>query len=71
MNGTNDTNAIVTGSGTASDPYIFNIHATSETAMIPHFMFYAVLIVVAFLAFVAAGGFMLGFYFGKRQKKSD
>jgi hypothetical protein len=64
----NVTNGIVTGTGTASDPYIYNFHTTSETVMIPHFMIYTILMVAAL---AAAGGFMLGFYFGKRRVKSN
>jgi hypothetical protein len=70
MNGTNDTNAIVSGSGTAADPYTYNFHTTSETFMMPHFMFYAVLILIV-VVLAATGGFTLGFYFRKRRKKSN
>jgi hypothetical protein len=59
------TNSITNGSGTATDPYTHNFHTTSETVMMPHFLFCAVLI-VAVLA--AATGFLMGFYIGKRRK---
>jgi hypothetical protein len=62
-----NTNIIISGSGTASDPYIYNFHPHSETVVLPHFMLYAVLI-AALLA--AGGGFVPGFYFGKRRRKS-
>ena len=31
MNGTNDTNSVVHGSGTASDPYTFNFHTYAQS----------------------------------------
>jgi hypothetical protein len=68
MNGTNETNMTASGSGTATDPDSYNFHSSSETDMIPHFVFYTVLIVVVL---AAAGGFILDFSFGKRRAKSN
>jgi ABC-type multidrug transport system permease subunit len=71
MNGTNNTNVVVTGSGTASDPITYNFHTNAQSY--GHdgtsWMFYIVVIIV--LGFPAAVGFLLGFYFGKSRKKSN
>jgi len=62
-----DSNVIVSGSGTAKDPYIYSFRTTSQSYGTP-VMFYAVIIVIGL---VAVAGFLLGFYFGKRRKHSD
>jgi hypothetical protein len=64
----NDTNIIVHGSGTASDPRTFEFHTTAQSYGTP-WMFYLVVIIVLGLA--AAAGFLLGFYFGKGRRKSN
>jgi hypothetical protein len=60
----NDTNTLVHGSGSASDPTTFEFHESAQSYG-SHVMVCAVVVVV-FLA--AAAGFLLGFYFGKRRK---
>jgi hypothetical protein len=65
MNGTNDTNMTVSGSGTASDPRTFDFHTTGNTYVVPG-VFYIIFLTI--IASVAIAGFMLGFYFGKRRK---
>jgi ABC-type multidrug transport system permease subunit len=55
----------VSGSGTASDPYTYNFHTNAQSYGMP-WMFYIMVIIVLGLA--ATGGFLLGFYFGKRRK---
>jgi hypothetical protein len=63
----NETNIITNGSGTASDPYTFNFHTTGQSYGHPS-GFHAVAI---FLGLGVIVGFLLGFYFGKKQKKSN
>jgi hypothetical protein len=62
----NDTNIIVTGNGTAGDPYTYNIHTTGQSIVMTHGML-AIIIILVGLA--AVGGFLLGFNFGVRRKK--
>jgi hypothetical protein len=64
----NDTNVIVTGSGTASDPLTYNFHVNAQSYGTP-WMFYIVVIIMLGLA--AAAGFPLGFYFGRCRGKSN
>ena len=61
----NDTNTIVQGSGTASDPYTYNFHDTAQSYGAP-WMFYVVAIIA--LCSAVAFGFLLGFFLGKRRK---
>jgi hypothetical protein len=61
-----DTNVTVTGSGTASDPYVYNYHATGGSS--GGFWVLSAVIIVASLTAVA--GFRLGYYFGQRKKKN-
>jgi hypothetical protein len=63
-----DTNAVVTGSGTAGDPYTYNFHVTAQSYRGPHWLFYVALILIGL---AAVAGFLLGFYFGKRRKKAN
>jgi hypothetical protein len=58
----NDTN--ITGSGTASDPYIYNIHTPSQNTQSP-WVLYTVVIAVCL---AGAVGFLVGFHFGKRSQ---
>jgi hypothetical protein len=63
----NDTNVVVTGSGTANDPYTYNFHETPQSGG-PPWVLYAVVIEVGL---AAVAGFLLGDYFGNRRKKSN
>jgi len=58
-----DTNIAVTGSGTASDPYIYNFHITAQS----HWLLWMICVI----GLSAIAGFLIGFYFGKRRKKSN
>jgi hypothetical protein len=69
MNGTNDTNAIVTGSGTASDPRTYDFQVNAQSYHGTPRMLYIVVIIV--LGLVAVTGFLLGFYYGKSRKKPN
>jgi hypothetical protein len=66
MNGTNDTNVIVHGTGTATDPYTVNFRVTAQSHAW-HWTFHEIVILVCL---AAVAGFLLGFYCGKRQKQS-
>jgi hypothetical protein len=72
MSPTNDTNITMSGSGTAADPYVYNFHTDARLSAHSygmHCMF--LLIVMIALGSAAAGGFLLGFYFGKRRNKPN
>lgn len=66
MNETN-TNNFVSGSGTASNPYVYNFHATAQSYG-ASWMFCALVIAVGMVGLV---GFLIGFYFGRRRRKSS
>jgi hypothetical protein len=63
----NGTNAVVSGSGTASDPTTFEFHETAQSYG-ASWIFFSVAVLMLGLAM--AVGFLLEFYFGKRGKKS-
>jgi len=47
MNGTNDTNMTITGSGTAGDPYVYNFHTSAPSVITHHGGIYWLLIGMA------------------------
>jgi hypothetical protein len=63
----NNTNIVVSGSGTGSDPYVSNYHITAQSSG-ESWVLSAVLIVASV---TAVGGFRLGYYFGQRKKKTS
>jgi hypothetical protein len=61
----NDTNVIVHGTGTASDPTTYEFQTTAEGYGGAFWMLYAAILLVTL---AAAAGFLLGFHFGKKRK---